>query len=224
MKKNSLKPADRELLHLKVANVIRKAIFDGSLKPGERLIQEDLAEVLGVSRMPVREAIYKLEMEGLIKVTSNGGAIVKSLNVEDIEEIYKIRATLEKMAVFKSIKGLQPEDVLELEKLVKKMEKTTKPEVFVQANIEFHKLLIKYCPWDRLLSFIETLWNGFPQQTPTIIQNQISNSNKEHIEILNAVRAKDPVLASVLIEEHITRTGDAIVQSLREKGSISGKE
>ena len=84
-----LRIENRDTLHLKVCNVIREAIIRGDFKPGERLKQSDLAEKMGVSRMPVREAFRKLESEGLIKLEPHKGAVVKSISIKDIEEIYQ---------------------------------------------------------------------------------------------------------------------------------------
>ncbi|WFT76829.1 GntR family transcriptional regulator [Halobacillus naozhouensis] len=210
----NLKLEDKNTLHLKVCNVLRKAILQGDFEPGQRLIQSELADSLGVSRMPIRESLRKLESEGLVKLEPHRGAIVKAMNVEDIEEIYHLRACLEKLAVEQSVPHLTAGDISELKRLMEEMEGTEDPEVFVQANISYHHLLIKRCNWNRLLSFIETLWNGFPQQTPTLLPGQMDLSNQEHQQILDAVNEKDESKAAVLVSEHIKRTGEALVNSL----------
>lgn len=211
-----LKLENRDTLDLKVCNVLRKAILQGDFEPGERLIQEELATSLGVSRMPVREALRKLETEGLIELVPHRGAVVKLLDIEDIKEIYELRSNLEEMAVSKSVEGLSVDDILELEQLTQLMKKSEGADEFVEANIEFHRILIKHCPWNRLVSFIETLWNGFPQQTPHMVPRQVEISNKEHDDILQAVKEKDSSKAGRLISGHIKRTGDALVVNLQE--------
>ncbi|UOQ94886.1 GntR family transcriptional regulator [Halobacillus shinanisalinarum] len=210
----NLKLEDRNTLHLKVCNVLRKAILQGDFEPGERLIQSELAESLDVSRMPIREALRKLESEGLVKLEPHRGAIVKPMNIEDIKEIYQLRANLEKLAVELSVPDLTEGDKHELKTLMEEMENTEDPEVFVEANISFHQLLIKRCTWGRLLSFIETLWNGFPQQTPTLLPGQMKLSNQEHQQIFEAVNAKNESKSATLVSEHIKRTGEALVNSL----------
>jgi DNA-binding GntR family transcriptional regulator len=217
--KQGLRIEDRDTLHLKVCNVIREAIIRGDFKPGERLKQSDLADSLGVSRMPIREAFRKLESEGLIILEPHKGAIVKSIQVDDIEEIYTLRSELEKMAVFQSVDKLTEEDLNQLSALVNKMEMAEDINDFVQDNIDFHKLLVKYCKWDRLNTFISTLWNGLPQQTPHFLEGQMETSNKEHRSILNAVLNKDKETAAKLVSEHIFRTGEMLKKSLKEDGS-----
>jgi DNA-binding GntR family transcriptional regulator len=215
----NLKLKDRDTLYLKVCSVLRKAILRGDFIPGERLLQADLATALGVSRIPVREALLKLEAEGLIEFEPHRGAVVKALDVEDIKEIYELRSLLEKIAVEQSIGHLKEEEIVELERYVSQMEEAKGVDVFVEANIKFHRLLIKNCPWSRLLSFIETLWNGFPQQTPHLLTDQMDISNQEHQDILEAVKEKNERKAAKLVYEHIKRTGNTLVKSKWETDS-----
>ncbi|WP_264805637.1 GntR family transcriptional regulator [Cytobacillus sp. NCCP-133] len=213
-----LRIENRDTLHLKVCNVIRKAIIRGDFKPGERLKQSDLAEKMGVSRMPIREAFRKLESEGLIRLEPHKGAVVKSINIEDIEEIYALRAELEKMAVYQSVDFLTEQDVEQLTFLVNEMERTDDVDTFIQYNIDFHRMLVKRCKWERLNSFIGTLWNGFPQQTPHLLSGQQETSNIEHRKIVEAVINKDKETAANLLSEHIFRTGESLIKSLKEEG------
>ncbi|MGG1658093.1 GntR family transcriptional regulator [Brevibacillus sp. NRS-1366] len=211
-----LESHDLDTLHLKVCRVLREAILRGHFEPGERLVQEELASSLGVSRMPIREALRKLETEGLVVIEPHRGAIVKSLSLVDIEEIYGLRAQFEKMAVELSVEHMQPGDIEDLERLVELMEEATDPGVFVERNIEFHRLMISRCSWKRLVAFIETLWNGFPQQTPHMLSGQTEKSNKEHRNILQAIKQRDAGKAGKLVYDHISRTGNNLVASLKE--------
>ncbi|PLR75928.1 GntR family transcriptional regulator [Bacillus sp. V3-13] len=213
-----LRIENKDTLHLKVCNVIREAIIRGDFKPGERLKQSDLADKLGVSRMPVREALQKLESEGLIIIEPHKGAIVKSISINDIEEIYSLRAELEKLAVYKSIDLLTEEDIHQLTILVDRMETAEDVDSFVSDNIEFHKLLVRRCKWERLNGFISNLWNGFPQQTPHVLSGQAEASNVEHREILNAIKAGYKETAANLVSEHIRRTGETLIKSLKKEG------
>ncbi|MCS0671298.1 GntR family transcriptional regulator [Cytobacillus firmus] len=213
-----LRIENRDTLHLKVCNVIREAIIRGDFKPGERLKQSDLAEKMGVSRMPVREAFRKLESEGLIKLEPHKGAVVKSISIKDIEEIYALRSELEKMAVYQSVDLLTDEDIAQLSSLVAEMEKADDADTFVQYNIDFHRLLVKRCNWERLNTFIGTLWNGLPQQTPHLLTGQIETSNTEHRKILEAVVKKDKETAANIVSEHIYRTGESLIESLKKEG------
>ena len=218
MENNRLMIENRDTLHLRVCNLLREAILKGDFKPGDRLKQADLADAMGVSRMPIREAFQKLEAEGLIKLEPHKGAVVKSIQVEDIEEIYALRAKLEKMAVYQSVENLTEDDHKQLSTLVEQMETSADVDEFIRYNIEFHRLLMKRCSWERLNSFISTLWNGLPQQTPHILKGQKDTSNVEHRSILNAVLNKDKETAANLVSNHISRTGNMLVKRLKEEG------
>src|SRR5690625_146717 len=102
----NLKIGEREMLHNKVCSVLRKAILKGELKAGEKLVQSELAEVIGVSRMPIREALRTLEIERLITIEPHKGAVVRSISKHDIEEIYELRTILEPLALRKSVRNL----------------------------------------------------------------------------------------------------------------------
>ncbi|QRG69041.1 GntR family transcriptional regulator [Brevibacillus choshinensis] len=211
-----LESHELDTLHIKVCRVLREAILRGHFQPGERLVQEELASSLGVSRMPVREALRKLETEGLVIIEPHRGAIVKSLSVEDIQEIYGLRAQFEKMAVEMSAAHMSQADIDQLEELVVAMEKSSDSTEFIESNIEFHRLLISRCTWKRLVSFIETLWNGFPQQTPQMLNDQTEKSNKEHRDILQAIKNGNAAEAGRLVHGHIRRTGENLVKSLQD--------
>lgn len=214
--KTELMLTDRDTTYEKVCHILREAILKGDFKPGDRLVQTELADAIGVSRMPVREALRKLEVEGLIEIVPHRGAVVKPFNTEDIREIYALRAQLEKMAVELSAERMTVSDMDQLENLAETMEEAGDASVFVENNILFHRLLIKRCPWPRLTGFIETLWNGFPQQTPHILDKQIEKSNLEHRDILEAIKRKDAHHAANLVASHISRTGYTLVARLKE--------
>ncbi|MEW9673755.1 GntR family transcriptional regulator [Ammoniphilus sp. 3BR4] len=215
-----LNKTELETVHTKVTRVLREAILRGDIAPGERLIQEELANSLGVSRMPVREALRKLEIEGLITIEPHRGAIVKSLKVEDIEEIYELRSQFEKMAVEQSAKSLGSDEIAQLERLIIQMDQAKEAEEFVEANIQFHNILMSHCSWKRLVFFIETLWNGFPQQTPHILTEHTKKSNQEHKDILEAVKQGDSQKAAELVSIHISRTGKELVEKIKTNRDV----
>ncbi|MCA1025922.1 GntR family transcriptional regulator [Cytobacillus kochii] len=212
-----LKLDNRDTLHLKVCNVLREAIIKGQFKPGERLKQSDLAEKLGVSRMPIREALRKLESEGLITLVPHKGAIVKTIHLSDLQEVYTLRAQLEKMAFIQSAKLLTDTEITRLIDLVHLMEDSEDVDEFVERNIEFHQLLLKHCHWERLNGFIDSLWNGLPQQTPHFITGQTATSNEEHQEIIKAIREKRFEHAGEILSHHILRTGESLIHSLKNE-------
>lgn len=194
-----------ETLPSKIYRILREAIIKGQLQPGERLVQDELAKTLNVSRMPIREAIKQLAAEGYVTVEPHKGAIVKQFTIHELEEIYFLRAKFEPMAAAESLKSMSPQLVTQLRELNERMKKTDDTDEYIQLNIEFHHLLIKDCPWGKLNNIIENLWNGFPQQTPHLLPNQIATSINEHELMVEALANNNIELTCQLLEQHITR-------------------
>lgn len=204
-------------LPLKIYEILRNAILKGQLNPGERLIQEDIAKNLGVSRMPVREAVKQLAAEGYVTFEPYKGAIVKEFTLKEIEELYFLRAKFEPIAAAESLKFITPAITAELASLNEQMKKTPNTNVYVQLNIQFHRLLIQDCPWEKLNTIIQNLWTGFPQQTPHLLPNQVQTSIQEHDHIVLAIQSNDYTLACQLLEQHISRAGQDVIQNMKLK-------
>ena len=127
-----------------VTEQLRKAILNGTLQRGDRLIQEEWAEKLNVSRMPIREALTQLQLEGLVDMVPNRGAVVTPITREDIEEIYQLRAFLEGLAAEMSLPYLTIEDKQQLEEILLEMEtleiSSETNEEYIRLNNSFHEV------------------------------------------------------------------------------------
>ena len=108
---------------------LREAILEGKLKPGQRLMEVQLAEQLGVSRTPIREAIRKLELEGLVVMLPRKGAYVANMSFKDLIDVLEIRASLEGLAASLAAERRRDEDIEELEKLAKEFEQCVKKQM-----------------------------------------------------------------------------------------------
>src|SRR5690554_615153 len=152
---NSYKPL-REL----VFETVRKAIIAGELPPGERIMETQLAEELGVSRTPVREAIRKLELEGLVAMLPRKGAYVSGVSMKDIIEVFEIRSALEGLAASLAAERITDDELEELERqLVKTGEliDTADLEKMVETDSGFHQMLYKFSRNERLAQIINNL-------------------------------------------------------------------
>jgi DNA-binding GntR family transcriptional regulator len=220
LKNKRLQLEDRSTLQERVTAAIREAILKRTFLPGERLVQEELAETLGVSRMPVREALRQLEAEGLVQLTPHKGAIVAPVSIDDIREIYELRALMEGYAVEKSLPNLSEQDKEELAQLVQEMDRAAKAadvKTFGELNEQFHQLLRQGCDGKRIHQYIQNLWNGYPPYVPTILPGQVEQSQKEHREMLNAIRTGDASALRMAMERHIRRTGDSLISFLSKE-------
>lgn len=217
-KKRDLRIHDRRTLQNRVSHILREAILRGDLEQGEHLVQDELAKELGVSRMPIREALRQLESEGMIVFEPYRGAVVKLLTIKEIDEIYTLRATLESIAMKKSVPKLSNNDLKQMEKLLIEMEQSVEDaNVFIEANIEFHRLLYLGTDWDRLKSFIRMLCHGIPNYTPFVLNGQIEISNQEHRQIFETIQKRDAYQASLYITEHIRRTGEHLKEYMQRE-------
>jgi DNA-binding GntR family transcriptional regulator len=127
---------DEGLLSERVTNSIRKLILSGELQPGSRIGQEQLAEQFGTSRIPVREALKRLESDGLVSLVPNSGAWVAKLDLSECIEIYKIRERLEPLALSEAVAHMTEEEIDELARLVERMEKAADTEEFLRLDRE----------------------------------------------------------------------------------------
>lgn len=212
---------DRATLQFKVTTKLRELILKGEFKMGERLMQEEWAQKLGVSRMPLREALRQLEVEGLVRIEPRRGAVVTPVSTEDIEEIYQLRAILEGEAVVKSLPFLDEEDIRELEAIYGKMLQLkadeTDMESYMRLNAEFHQIIREGCPWRRIQGFIETLWKGIPPYTPSLLANHLPESHKEHGLMLQYIKEKNAEKLKEVTINHILRTKENLIQMIGNK-------
>ena len=221
MEKFRLTDQDRATLQFKVTTKLRDLILTGEFKMGDRLMQEEWANKLGVSRMPLREALRQLEVEGLVRIEPRRGAVVTPVSIEDIEEIYELRAILEGEAILKSLPNLTDEDIEELEILYEEMVTLNGDakdmETFMRLNRQFHQILRDGCPWKRIKGFIDTLWKGVPPYTPSLLVNHLEHSHNEHrLMVEYAKQGNAEKLHDVTIR-HIRRTKESLIDMIQKK-------
>ena len=206
----------QEALDVQVYRALRKQILRGELKDGERLVQDDVAAQMGTSRIPVRDALRKLEHEGLVETDERGTYRVRAFSVEDVDEVYGLRMVLEPHAVRLAVPRITTADLSDLDSLLDDMKAAVASgdrERYVEVNESFHRLIYELAGHRRLVRIIETLWYGMPR-TPSRIAGQMERSHGEHIEMLGAIRDGDADLAARLMEDHIRSAHLSVRESL----------
>ncbi|HYF84093.1 MAG TPA: GntR family transcriptional regulator [Clostridia bacterium] len=187
---------------------VRGAIISGVLKPGERLMEVQLAEKLGVSRTPIREAIRKLELEGLVIMMPRKGAYVADLSLKDITDVLEIRAALEGLAAGLAALRITDEEIEELELNALQFHQALEADDFdmiVQKDIEFHDRIFKATRNDKLLQ----ITNNLREQVQRFRIMYINKSNKskdlakEHYEIAEAISKRNIDMAEKIAKKHI---------------------
>lgn len=207
------KTMELEFSHLKpirdlIYEYIRKMIFNGELKEGERLVEKDLAEKLKVSRTPVREALRKLETEGLVVHLPRKGVVVKGFSKEDVIEIYSIRKSLEALAISFTVQNITEKEIEKLKYLNERMKEAAEEEdveKLFELLREFNKVLIESCRMPRLISLINT-YREYLERFRVVTMSKKERkllALKEHDEIIDAIIKRDANRAQSLVQEHL---------------------
>ena len=174
---------------------------------GLRLQEDQLARELGVSRTPVREAIHKLEKDGLVKIVPRKGAFVRTIFSKDVREIFDIRGALESLAVRSSFYQFDKNKLMEIKALLEKCETLLEKgeiDFFIQLDEEFHDLLIRSSGNERLIQIMENLNNQIQlaRLKSFSVPGRAKKALDEHRQIIDVLLAGDKLEAEKLILEH----------------------
>lgn len=216
-----------ELTHTKpireiIYEYLREAILDGRLKPGERLIERDLAEKFRASRTPIREALRKLETEDFLEYLPRRGDIVKGVNPEDIEEVYILREMMESVAIRRSVAHLTDAGIESLRQAVEKTNQAQQEDRVgdVIAGLrEFDAVLLDACKMKRLRGFVNSLQESLRSYRKFNLSHpeRRARAVREHQEIFAAVLARDADRAEGLVRRHIQAARDSLLASLAKE-------
>lgn len=199
-----------------VAGRLRDEIQIGTLQPGTRLRQNDIARRFGVSTTPVREAFAQLQAEGLVRIDPHRGAVVFHPTVEDLKEFYEIREVLESLAVSQAIPHLDADRVKELNALIEKMRRADDPRRWLKLNDQFHLRLYERADRPRLTGLIESVRDA---STPYIYmfvagRPPSARADDEHQRILDACTRGDRKAAETAIKDHLRSASRDLVRFL----------
>jgi DNA-binding GntR family transcriptional regulator len=194
----------------RVAAYLRDLILRDELKPGDRIRQEEIADRLGASRLPVREALRMLEAEGLTEHHTNKGARVPRLSMHEVDVIYRMRERLEPLALIESLPLLSDDDHARLEEVQQKIEANADLDRFLELDREFHLGTYSGCHIDPLNAMVTRLWNSTQHYRRAFValggQGRMWVVNAEHRLLLDAVVRRDPPDAERFLGGHIRRT------------------
>lgn len=202
----------RQTLREQVTQAIRLKLLTGELKPGTRIVEQDMAQDLGVSRGPVREALRQIEQEGLVEYTSHVGCSVKDFTAQDVYEVYLLRANLEILSV-KMCEGIFSERTLsKMACILNKMQEIRDIEQFdeiIENDNEFHACIVRECKLDRLY----TLWNSMSGGNTIVFYRGAGKSeyvvrNQYHIhkQVLDALKTGQVEKISAALTDHYMET------------------
>ena len=216
VKLDSYKPL-REVVY----ETLREAIRNGSLTPGERLMEIQLAEELGVSRTPVREAIRKLELERFVVMLPRRGTYVANLSLKDINEVFEIRAALDGLAAGLAAERITEEELEQMERLLVEIADCIEQhnnQKIVEADEAFHDILYRASRNERLVGIICNLREQFARFRSVSIKypGRLQNTLEEHRQLVEAIAQRNPEAAQQKAREHIENAEQTLLLEMEQ--------
>lgn len=205
-----------------VFNTLRQAILRGELQPGERLLEIHLANKLGVSRTPIREAIRKLELEGLVLMIPRKGAVVAEITEKSLRDVLEVRRALEELAVKLACEKIQDEEVKELKVAAKEFEKalgTGDVTVYAEADVKFHDIIYRTTDNQRLIQLLYNLREQMYRYRVEYLKREEVHETllTEHQHIIEMIEKRDEKRAVEAVCAHIDNQVTTVADTIRTK-------
>jgi DNA-binding GntR family transcriptional regulator len=199
-----------------IADTLRDEILRGAVAPGQALRQEELAERFGVSRLPVRDALLRLEAQGLVHVYPNRGAFVISLSADEVREIYDLRILLEGDLIERAVPRLMADDWRRIDAAHAHATRTAGTPDWVEGDWRFHRALYEPAARARQLAMIESLRATVARYSTAyaVLPERTAEWLRDHEAILEACRARAGVAARRRLEAHLRRASEAVIERL----------
>ena len=203
-----------------VFNTLRQAILTGEMKPGERLMEIHLANKLGVSRTPIREAIRKLELEGLVIMIPRRGAEVAQITWKNLKDVLEVRRALDVLAIELACERMTSEEIASLEKACvafKEATQTKDARLIAEADVALHDIIVASTRNDRLVQLV----NNLAEQMYRYRFEHIKDSSQhdrlvdEHNDIYQSILNRDKEKAALAVKKHIDNQEEAIIRQLQ---------
>ena len=215
--------AERRSLGHDVFEYLKNAIIDQTIMPGSRLVESKIADMLGISRTPLREALHKLEREDWIEKIPSGGFQVVTLTREDIEQTFGIRSVLEAYAARLAAENCRDKDLIPLEKKMKEYQKCLElnkdSDKLQIINTQFHDLLYALSKSAKLIKMINQLRAQISRFRRIILKQDdyAQKSNDDHIRMLEAIKDRDGEAVEQLVRAHILRGKAAVLTQINQE-------
>jgi len=212
--KNRLRPIRDEVYH-----AIKDAILKGAYKPQQRFKETDLAKTLGVSRTPIREAMRKLEIDGLVEYVPHKGTVVSGFDLSEILDIYEVRTVLETLIAKRAAENITDELIEKLKLNIKKFETEENNDTILALLDEFNELIYEASKCSKLVNLMRHTRGYFKRVR---ISNHTDPERRkdailEHERIVSVLEKRDPDLAVKYTLEHIESSRKFIISKIHSK-------
>ena len=213
---------EKKTKYLQLTTLLREKILSGELKPGERLMEIQLANKLGVSRTPIREAIRKLELEGLVLMIPRKGAEVAEITEKNLRDVLEVRCALEELAVQLACDRIDEEGVKELRAAADTFRKVLDRDditQIAQADVAFHDVIFKATDNKRLIQLLNNLREQMYRYRIEYLKKKECYPQilHEHQEIIESIAGRDKERATNVTGIHIKNQVDTVVGTLRDR-------
>lgn len=203
-----------------VFNTLRKAILTGNLKPGERLMEVHLANKLGVSRTPIREAIRKLELEGLVIMIPRRGAEVAQITEKSLKDVLEVRRALDALSIELACDRITEEEIAALKEACHEFELATKGKdtsIIAKADVKLHDIIVEATGNQRLQQLINNLAEQMYRYRFVYLKDERQHEKliAEHKEIYESIIEKNKERAMAAAKLHIDNQEKSIIQQIR---------
>ena len=203
-----------------VFNTLRQAILVGELKPGERLMEIHLADKLGVSRTPIREAIRKLELEGLVIMIPRRGAEVAQITGKSLQDVLEVRRSLDALCAELACERISEEEIEALGEACRKFEEATHTgdtRTIAAADVELHDIIIEATGNGRLVQLVNNLAEQMYRYRFEYIKDASQHARlvQEHNDMYQSILRKDKESAARAVRKHIDNQEEAIIRQLQ---------
>lgn len=196
-----------------IVETLREAVLTGEFGSGERLLQDELAERFNTSSTPIREALRQLQAEGILEHSPYRGVQVAEVKMEDVREIYMVRAVMESFVTRLAVPYLNSARIAQLRELQTQMRAIVgsgQIKGLRKVNYEFHSLIYEAAALPYSLKIIKNLWAQSPWDALYVLPGRAEKSLDEHDRIIEAIAEQNPTAAGLRVQEHIDNAAAAL--------------
>jgi DNA-binding GntR family transcriptional regulator len=203
-----------------IVETLREAVLTGEFGSGERLLQDELAERFNTSSTPIREALRQLQAEGILEHSPYRGVQVAEVRMEDVREIYMVRAVMESFVTRLAVPYLNSARIAQLRALQAQMRTIVASgqiKGLRKVNYEFHSLIYEAASLPYSLKIIKNLWAQSPWDALYVLPGRAEKSLDEHDRIIEAIAEQNPASAGLRVQEHIDQAAAALADYIDQR-------
>ena len=199
-------------------NYIFEQITKYHFKPNDPIIESEIGKELNISRTPLREALRRLEADGLVYKIRNRGTYVRSFSSEDVVEICEIRSVFELYALRRCVERVTSQELQTLRDELNALDVNSSPDKYYNCDVKLHKMIMSFCMNSRMLSILNTLNLQLElfRRISASMPHRLEKSKEEHLQIIDALAAKDYARSHALLTLHLENVKDNTVKAFQK--------